>query len=49
MWSLRPMDDHIVLFEAAIESDKAPGLQCATFENGVRQAYELLQVWIVLN
>lgn len=49
MWALRPIDDNILLFEAAIQSDKRGGVQWATFENGVRQSYELLQVYIHLN
>lgn len=49
MWALWPFDDNILLFEAAIPSDKRDGVQWVTFENGVRQSYELLQVYIHLN
>jgi hypothetical protein len=49
MWSLRPMDDHTVLFEAGIRTGKKDAANWAKFNNGVRCAYQVLQVWIVLN
>lgn len=48
MWSLCPMDDNIVLFEAAVPTDQYTGLS-ANFKNGVRVSYKLLQVFIHLN
>lgn len=48
MWSLRPIDNHILLFEAAIRTDHVGGAS-AKMATGVRQSYQMLTVFIHLN
>lgn len=48
-WSLRPIDRHIILFEASIQSNNASDGLYALFRNGVRESYKNLVVYIHLN
>lgn len=49
MWSLRPIERTVALFEAAIKTDRHISNQQATFIDGVRCSYQILQVYIHLN
>lgn len=49
MWSLRPIGDNVLLFEAGIQSERSFTRCYATFKNGVRIAFETLVVYIHLN